>query len=143
LTALRGLDEILQLKRGESLMVFGGRGSIGILAVQLAKRMGAECSRWLRARMAWAGETNLGRTPWRTPKDDVEARACIRAWRSDAALVKAGGEAADSGVARHGRKRARGASRRRRTRAQARPGVKVQSFSIEPNPGNRKAQSID
>src|SRR5438874_4773469 len=41
LTALRGLDEILQLKSGESLMVFGAGGGIGHLAVQLAKRMGA------------------------------------------------------------------------------------------------------
>src|SRR5882724_5338867 len=41
LTALRGLDEILGLKRGESLMVFGAAGGIGHLAVQLAKRIGA------------------------------------------------------------------------------------------------------
>ena len=41
LTALRGLDEILELKRGELLMVFGAGGGIGHLAVQLAKRMGA------------------------------------------------------------------------------------------------------
>src|SRR5882757_7194853 len=41
LTALRGLDEILKLKKGESLMVFGAGGGIGHLAVQLAKRMGA------------------------------------------------------------------------------------------------------
>ena len=41
LTALRGLDEIIQLKKGESLMVFGAGGGIGHLAVQLAKRIGA------------------------------------------------------------------------------------------------------
>src|SRR5438445_6110328 len=41
LTALRGLDEILGLKTGESLMVFGAAGGIGHLAVQPAKRMGA------------------------------------------------------------------------------------------------------
>ena len=41
LTALRGLDEILKLKKGESLMVFGAGGGIGHLAVQLAKRIGA------------------------------------------------------------------------------------------------------
>src|SRR5437764_9598901 len=41
LTALRGLDEMLKLKPGESLMVFGAGGGIGHLALQLAKRIGA------------------------------------------------------------------------------------------------------
>jgi len=41
LTALHGIDKVLALKRGESLMVFGAGGGIGHLAVQLAKRMGA------------------------------------------------------------------------------------------------------
>jgi len=41
LTALRGLDEILKLKKGELLMVFGAGGGIDHLAVQLGKRMGA------------------------------------------------------------------------------------------------------
>jgi NADPH:quinone reductase-like Zn-dependent oxidoreductase len=41
LTALRGLDEMIELKRGESILIFGASGGIGHLAVQLAKRMGA------------------------------------------------------------------------------------------------------
>jgi NADPH2:quinone reductase len=41
ITALRGLDDTLGLKSGESLMIFGASGGIGHLAVQLAKRMGA------------------------------------------------------------------------------------------------------
>jgi len=41
LTALRGLDDTLKLKSGESIMIFGSNGGIGHLAVQLAKRMGA------------------------------------------------------------------------------------------------------
>jgi len=42
LTALTGLEKVLRLKSGESLMVFGASGGIGHLALQLAKRLGAE-----------------------------------------------------------------------------------------------------
>jgi len=41
MTALRGLDDTLALKPGESVMIFGASGGIGHLAVQLARRMGA------------------------------------------------------------------------------------------------------
>lgn len=40
-TALRGLDDTLRVKKGESIMIFGASGGIGHMAVQLAKRMGA------------------------------------------------------------------------------------------------------
>jgi NADPH:quinone reductase-like Zn-dependent oxidoreductase len=41
MTALRGLDDTLHLKSGETVMIFGASGGIGHLALQLAKRMGA------------------------------------------------------------------------------------------------------
>jgi NADPH:quinone reductase-like Zn-dependent oxidoreductase len=41
-TALRGLEDELQLSRGETLMIFGASGGIGHIAVQLAKRIGAK-----------------------------------------------------------------------------------------------------
>lgn len=41
LTALTGLDDVLDLQPDESVMIFGASGGIGHLAVQLAKRMGA------------------------------------------------------------------------------------------------------
>jgi NADPH2:quinone reductase len=41
LTALSGLDE-LKLKSGEKLAIFGASGGIGHIALQLAKRMGAD-----------------------------------------------------------------------------------------------------
>jgi NADPH:quinone reductase len=40
--AIRELDDILQLKPNEKLIIFGASGGIGHLAVQLAKRMGAQ-----------------------------------------------------------------------------------------------------
>jgi NADPH:quinone reductase-like Zn-dependent oxidoreductase len=40
LTALRGIDDILKVKAGESIMIFGASGGVGHLAVQLAKLRG-------------------------------------------------------------------------------------------------------
>ncbi|MGH9900311.1 MAG: quinone oxidoreductase family protein [Pyrinomonadaceae bacterium] len=97
LTALRGLDEVLGLKHGETLLIFGASGGVGHLAVQLAKRMGARVlavasgddgvalARRLGADMVVEGHTG-----------DVAAAAReFTPGGLDAALVTAGGEAAD------------------------------------------------
>lgn len=42
LTALTGLEQVLGLRSGESLMVVGASGGIGHLALQLAKRLGCD-----------------------------------------------------------------------------------------------------
>jgi NADPH:quinone reductase-like Zn-dependent oxidoreductase len=41
ITAVRGLEDELQLEPGDTLMICGASGGIGHIAVQLAKRMGA------------------------------------------------------------------------------------------------------
>jgi NADPH2:quinone reductase len=41
LTALRGLEDVLELKRGESVLILGANGGMGHLVLQLARRKGA------------------------------------------------------------------------------------------------------
>ncbi|MGH8259204.1 MAG: NADP-dependent oxidoreductase, partial [Steroidobacteraceae bacterium] len=41
LSALEGIDDVLQLKRGQTLIIHGASGAVGTLAVQLAKLRGA------------------------------------------------------------------------------------------------------
>ncbi|MFT9847108.1 quinone oxidoreductase family protein [Aneurinibacillus sp. REN35] len=41
ITALRGLEDVLALQQGESIMIFGASGGVGHMAVQLAKCLGA------------------------------------------------------------------------------------------------------
>ena len=42
ITALCGLDEELRVRRGDRLLIFGASGGVGHIAVQLAKRLGAQ-----------------------------------------------------------------------------------------------------
>lgn len=97
MTALRGLDDTLGLKKGESVLVFGASGGVGHLAVQLAKRMGA---RVLAAASGKDGVKLVKRLGADAVvdghKDDV-AKAARKFARKglDAALLTAGGEAAD------------------------------------------------
>jgi NADPH:quinone reductase-like Zn-dependent oxidoreductase len=41
LTALQGVDDALKIKDGESVIIHGASGNVGMLAVQFAKRLGA------------------------------------------------------------------------------------------------------
>ncbi len=101
MTALRGLDDVLGLKQGETLMIFGASGGIGHMAVQLAKRMGARVFAVASgedgaalARRLGADDVVDGR------KDDVAAAAREFAPHGlDSALVTAGGEATERALA--------------------------------------------
>ena len=101
MTALRGLDDTLGLKDGESLMIFGASGGIGHLAVQLAKRMGARVFAVASGDNGVALVERLGADAVVDGhKDDVVAAAREFALNGlDAALFTAGGEEADKAIA--------------------------------------------
>jgi NADPH:quinone reductase len=97
LTALQGLDDLMRLKPGEALLIFGAGGGIGHLAVQLAKRMGARVLAVASGEDGVALVRRLGADKVvNGRKDDVAAAARAFAPAGlDAALVTAGGEATD------------------------------------------------
>jgi len=136
LTALRGLDEILKLKQGESLMVFGAGGGIGHLAVQLAKRMGARVFAVASGDDGVALAKRLGADAVvNGRKDDVLTAARSFAPNGlDAALVTAGGEATNRALGalnKNGRVAyPNGVEPEPKTPS----GVKTQSYNIEPTP---------
>jgi NADPH:quinone reductase-like Zn-dependent oxidoreductase len=41
LTALQGIDDVLRVRKGETILIFGASGAVGTLAVQFARRKGA------------------------------------------------------------------------------------------------------
>jgi NADPH2:quinone reductase len=99
-TALRGLDDLLHLQSGESILIFGAGGGLGHLAIQLAKRMGAKvfavasgsdgvelCQR-VGADMAINGRAD----------DVVSAAKRFAPGGIDTALLAAGGPAADKAL---------------------------------------------
>ena len=101
MTALRGLDDTLGLKPGESVMIFGASGGIGHLAVQLAKRMGAlvftvaSGSDGVELVKRLGGDTVVD-----GHNDDIAAAARQFAPNGlDAALITAGGAAANKALA--------------------------------------------
>src|ERR1700731_1654003 len=101
LTALQGLDDMLGLKPGETLLIFGAGGGIGHLAVQLAKRMDARVLAVASGEDGVALARRLGAdVVVNGRKDDVAAAARAFAPAGlDAALVTAGGETTDRAVA--------------------------------------------
>ncbi len=100
MTALRGLDDTLGLKSGDSLMIFGASGGIGHLAVQLAKRMGARVMAVASGTDGVALARRLGAdVVVDGHRDDIVAAARqFEPLGLDAALVTAGGEATDKAL---------------------------------------------
>ncbi|MGB7158017.1 MAG: NADP-dependent oxidoreductase [Tepidisphaeraceae bacterium] len=100
MTALCGLDDSLQLKPGESVLIFGASGGIGHLAVQLAKRMDARVFAVASGDDGVAMVRRLGADAVVDGhKDDVAAAARRFAPEGiDAALLTAGGKSAEQAL---------------------------------------------
>ncbi len=145
ITALRGLDDAIDLKPGESVMIFGASGGIGHLAIQLAKRMGARVLAVASGEDGVALAQRLGADAIVDGhKDDVAA--AVRQFAPgglDAALVTAGGEAADKALTamRDGAGRL---SQRRRTRSEGAAQREDHPLRRKPRrASDREAQPLD
>jgi NADPH2:quinone reductase len=101
ITALEGLDDTLQLKAGETLMIFGASGGIGHIAVQLAKRIGAKVLAVASNADGVALVRHLGAdVALDGHKDDVaEAVHAFAPDGLDAALILTGGDGRDEALA--------------------------------------------
>jgi NADPH:quinone reductase len=135
ITGLRGLDDILNLKRDESVMIFGASGGIGHMAVQLAKRMGVRVFAVASGNDGVALVKRLGADAVVDGhKDDVAAAARRFAPDGlDAALLTAGGHAAEQALTavRDGGRIAH--PNGVEPVPKGRPGVKVNAYNGEPD----------
>ncbi|WP_298833145.1 NADP-dependent oxidoreductase [uncultured Planococcus sp.] len=95
ITALRGLEDVLQLKKEESIVVFGASGGVGHLAVQLAKQIGARVFAIASGADGVEMVRKLGiENVVDGHKDDLlSAAKAVEPEGFDAALLTAGGEA--------------------------------------------------
>jgi NADPH:quinone reductase-like Zn-dependent oxidoreductase len=96
-TALTGLEKVLSLKPGESLMIVGASGGIGHLAIQLAKRLGAQVFAVASGGDGVALVRKIGADSAVDGKDDdvLEEAKKFAPKGIDAALVTAGGDRTD------------------------------------------------
>ena len=101
ITALRGLDDTLGLRGGESVMIFGAGGGVGHLAVQLAKRMGARVFAVASGEDGVALARRLGADAV-VEGHTADVPAATRGFAKgglDCALLTAGGKAAERALA--------------------------------------------
>ena len=99
-TALRGIDDVLKLKSGESILIFGAGGGLGHLAIQLARRRGAK----VFAVASGADGVDLAKRVGADAAVDGRAEDVLAAAKNfasngiDTALLAAGGPAADKAL---------------------------------------------
>jgi NADPH:quinone reductase-like Zn-dependent oxidoreductase len=95
LTALQGIDDALELRRGERIVVFGATGGVGSLAVQFAKLRGARVLAVASGRDGVALARRLGAHAAIDGKraDALKAARTFAPGGVDAVLALAGGPA--------------------------------------------------
>jgi NADPH:quinone reductase len=135
ITALRGLDEVIGLRRGESIAVVGASGGIGHLAVQLAKHRGARVLAVASGKDGVALAASLGADA-AIDGHEEDVRAAARTFAPeglDAALITASGDALDrllTGLRSGGRAAYPNGVE---PAPQAPPGVSLKSYNGEPD----------
>lgn len=145
MTALTGLDEVLKLQPGESILIFGASGGIGHLAVQLAKRMGGRVLAAASGSDGVALARRLGADSVVDGRqDDVAAAARTFAPGGlDCVLLTAGGKEADQAL-RAVRDGGRVAYPNGVQPAPAvRAGVTIQSYSYDVAPTSRTINMLN
>jgi NADPH:quinone reductase-like Zn-dependent oxidoreductase len=134
LTALQGLDDVLGLKAGETVLIFGASGGIGHLAVQLAKHMGARVFAVASGADGVALAKRLGAdTVIDGHKDDIsQAAQRFAPGGFDAALLTAGGEAANNALQTLAEDGRAAYPNGVEPEPKARRGVTVKSYDVSP-----------
>jgi NADPH2:quinone reductase len=135
MTALRGLQDVLDVRSGETLLVHGASGAMGHLAVQLGKRLGASVLAVASGGDGVALAARVGADLSIDGRNEQVADAARRfsANGLDAALLTAGGPAADAAVAtvRPGGRAAYPTGVQ--PEPAATPGIEPQAFNGEPD----------
>jgi NADPH:quinone reductase len=136
MTALRGLQDALDLRSGETLLVHGASGAMGHLAVQLGKRLGAGVLAVASGEdgMALAERAGADLSIDGRAEQVADAARRFSADGLDAALLTAGGQEADAAVAtvRSGGRAAYPTGVQPEPASTA--GVEPQAFNGEPDP---------
>ena len=95
LTAVQGIDDVLKVRAGESLLIFGASGAVGTLAVQFAKRRKARVVAAASGRDGVALVRRLGADEAFDARREPERLATLAPEGLDAALVLAGSPVVD------------------------------------------------
>jgi NADPH:quinone reductase-like Zn-dependent oxidoreductase len=98
LTALQRIDDVLRLRRNDTVLIFGASRAVGTLAVQFAKRHKARVLATASGRAAASLVRSLGADAVidARRRDDIDRLHTLAPNGIDAALVLAGGDSAEA-----------------------------------------------
>jgi NADPH2:quinone reductase len=92
LTALQGIEDALQVRRGETVLVFGATGAVGTLAVQFARARGARVIATASSRAGAGLLRKLGAAAVFDARTGADRLPTLAPGGLDAALVLASGD---------------------------------------------------